>query len=152
MVRRYITFSHSCFSCPVWRHWRGPLKKNQTEAKTKGRRCWLGDEIVFNECCTRDLVPRWFEENDYWRKHSWRNGWFGKMYEWFCVMGNRMIILFSKLSIPPNIFFIHPFLQNLPGAKWLVRHSIPSSKQQLRPLPYLLFDLFLCARPSFKLG
>ena len=53
-----------------------------------------------------------------------------------------MIIHFFKASIPPSsLYSIHPFLQNHPGGKYLVRQGIesfPSPKQQRRHLPCLL--------------
>ena len=50
---------------------------------------------------------------------------------------NQMNIHFSKASIPPSSMY-----SNHLGAKWLVRHSIPSPVQQWRPLPSLLPDFY----------
>ena len=52
--------------------------------------------------------------------------------------GNRMIFCFNASIPQSSLYSIHPFLSNLPGGKYLVRQgteSIPSPKQQRRPLP-----------------
>ena len=57
--------------------------------------------------------------------------------------------IFFKASILLNsIYSIHPFLQNHPGAKYLLRQGIeliPSPKQQRRPLPSPLSLSLFCA-------
>ena len=51
---------------------------------------------------------------------------FGRVVVWYGV--NRMIIHFFKASIPPSsLSSIHPFLQNHPGGKHLVRQGVPKA-------------------------
>ena len=76
----------------------------------KGRLCWYRDDL---ECCTSQ--QRWFEEKILEYHPCWEGGGL--------VLVNRMIIHFSKASIPPSIHpSLHPFLQT--GTKWLVGHPV----------------------------
>ena len=68
----------------------------------------------------------------------WENIHFGRVVVWYgaCEVVNQMNINFfqaySTMYIPSSsLYYIHPFLQNHPGVKYLVRQdmeSIPSPK------------------------
>ena len=80
-------------------------------------------------------------------KNVLENIHFGRVVVWYGL--NWMIIHFFKVFNPQrSLYSIHPFLLNHPVGKYLVRQgieSIPSSKQQRRPLPSLLSLSFFYA-------
>ena len=67
-------------------------------------------------------------------KATWRNGCFEKMddhpFHMTCSIPNHHP---TKMDVLPKFF-----VQIILAAKWLVRHSSTSPKQQRRPLPSLL--------------
>ena len=79
------------------------VDKDKDRREGKGRRCyWLRDLL---ECRTNHLASRMIWTKDFGRTSILVGSWF----DW---NDKRMIIHFSKASIPPSsLYSIHPFLQ-----------------------------------------
>ena len=102
-------------------------RRRNRQKRSKGRRCCLRDGIHSIPCRTTDFAPEWFEEKD-----NWKNGRLAEtdasekcMFSWSTSH--------QTTTVPKWIpFFKSSFLR-------LVRHSIPSPKQQRRPLSSILY-------------
>ena len=78
------------------------VDKDKDRREGKGRRCWFRNLL---KCRTNHLASRMIWTKDFGRTSILVGSWF----DWY---DKRMIIHFSKASIPPSsLYSIHPFLQ-----------------------------------------
>ena len=84
-----------------------------------------------------------FSSKDDLNKSFCENIHFGGVVVWYIV--SQMIVHFFKASIQPSsLYSIHPFLQNYPGGKYLVRQGIESNSSDK-------LCLFFCLYPSYTI-
>ena len=117
------------------------IEKNETENECwfkrregKGRHAGWEDELEWH---IKHLAARMI-----WRNIFGENIHFKRVVVWCGV--NRMIIFLKySMNSAKKPLFYYSFTSNHLGAKYLVLESIPSPKQQQRPLPSLLYFFIL---------
>ena len=113
-----------------------PIEEEESDRREdKGRRCCLGDGIHSIPYRTTDLPSEDLKKRMNRRTDDWQNGCFRKM--------DDHLVHTSPNYHPPKMDVLSKTLLQI-VANWLERHSIPSPKQQRRPLPSLL-SVFFCS-------
>ena len=135
LVKSYVCssfFSHAYTHFYVSVRWGGVPVHHRRSIKTKEKECRT-NHLAHKD----DLKRKFLVEHPFW-------------YRVVCV--NRRIIHNFKASIPPNsLYSIHPFLQNNPGGKYLVRQgieSIPSS--QTAAMTFAFSSVFILLLSSIQ--